>query len=189
MKDDLKDGKVPESGSRNESNQKKYEYYEQKDGKLHEFDIENDLVDKECDKENELENDEKKDELENTKYDQKDGKKKAPKVRKTDPKFRKITKFNNKQHQKKIENYFNKRDTNKKRKRSDEEESIENEDSKKLKAGELYGNGEETEGLNIIMKDQQISGKRDPNPNYDYDPELKLMSELNSMKIKRLENQ
>ena len=99
-----------------------------------------------------------------------------------------MSKLNNKQHQKKIENYFNKRDTNKKRKRSDEEEIIENEDSKKLKAGELDGNGEETEGLNIIMKDQQISGKRDPNPNYDYDPELKLMSELNSMKIKRLEN-
>ena len=92
--------------------------------------------DKECDEENELENDEKKDELENTKYNQKDGKK-----------FRKMSKLNNKQHQKKIENYFNKRDTNKKRKRSDEEETIENEDRKKLKAGELDGYGEETEGL------------------------------------------
>ena len=134
--------------------------------------------DKECDEEIELENDEKKDELEKTKYNQKDGKK-----------FRKMSKLNNKQHQKKIENYFNKRDTNKKRKRSDEEETIENEDRKKLKAGELDGNGEETERLNKkIMKHQQISGIRDPNPNYDYDPELKLMSELNSMKIKRLEN-
>ena len=38
-------------------------------------------------KKNEIENDEKKDEFEKMKYDQKDGKQKAPKVKKTDPKI------------------------------------------------------------------------------------------------------
>ena len=74
LKDELKDEKLPESGSGNENDEKKYESVELNYGKLHEYDIENDKVDTEYGGEKKMENDEKKSEFEILNYDQKDGK-------------------------------------------------------------------------------------------------------------------
>ena len=74
LKDELKDEKLPESGSGNENDEKKYESVELNYGKLHEYDLENDKVDTEYGGEKKMENDEKKSEFEILNYDQKDGK-------------------------------------------------------------------------------------------------------------------
>ena len=66
LKDELKYGKLPESGSGNENDENNYEYveHEQQDEKSEEEHVpENDIMDKEYAVENEMENYEKRDEF------------------------------------------------------------------------------------------------------------------------------